>query len=62
MKVYEVVTRFYDNGKVTAAIHTYEMENKPENRCVEGRTCDTYHDYFTNKQKAHKHYDDARRA
>ena len=62
MKVYEVVTRFYDNGNVKVSAHTYEMERKPENRCIEGKLCDTYYDYFTNKAKAQKHYNDAKRA
>ena len=62
MKVYEVVTRYYDNGKVAVSAHTYDWESKPENKCVETRQCDTYYDYFTNKAKAQKHYNDAKRA
>ena len=62
MKVYEVVTSFFDNGKVLASIHTYELEQKPENKFVETKRCDIYHDYFTSKKEAYKHYDDAMRA
>lgn len=62
MTVYEVVTTYYDNGKVARAFHTYEMESKPENRCVEKPKFDRYHDYFTNKKEACKWYDDAGRA
>lgn len=62
MTVYEVVTRYYDDGTVKVACHTYEMDSKPENRIEETKRCDIYHDFFTNKKAAHKHYDDAKRA
>ena len=62
MIIYEVVTSFFDNGKVRVALHTYEMDKKPENKCIETSRCDRYHDYFTSKKEAYKHYDDAKRA
>lgn len=62
MKVYEVVSSFFDNGKVTVSLHTYELDQIPENKFVETKRCDRYHDYFTNKKEAYKHYDDAMRA
>lgn len=62
MKVYEVVSSFFDNGKVAVSLHTYELDQKPENKFVETKRCDRYHDYFTNKNEAYKHYDDAKRA
>lgn len=59
MKVYEVVTKFFDNGKVKASFYTYELDTTPENRCEETRTCDIYHDFFTNKKDAERHYRNA---
>ena len=62
MKVYEVVTKYYDNGKVDVAFHTYEMDKKPENKFAELPRYDIYHDYFTNKREACRYYEDAKRA
>ena len=62
MTVYEVVTFYYDDGSVKVNFHTYELDKKPENRIVETKRYDRYHDYFTNKKEAYKHYDDAKRA
>ena len=62
MTVYEIVTSYYDDGKVIVHSHTYEMYKKPENRVVETARYDRYHDYFTNKREAQKHYDDAKKA
>lgn len=62
MKVYEVVTEFYDDGSVKAAFYTYELDKKPENFCIETSKCDIYHDYFTSKEEAKMYYDDANRA
>ena len=61
MKVYEVVTKYFDNGTVRVAFYTYELDRRPENRMVEQSRCDVYHDYFTDKQAACKHYADAKR-
>ena len=62
MTIYEVVTRFFDDGMVRVAFHTYDLDKKPENRSEETRYCDIYHDYFTNKKEAYKHYDNAKKA
>ena len=62
MKVYEVVTKYFDNGSVRVAFHAYDLDRLPENRMYELHRCDVYHDYFTDKRKACQHYSDAKRA
>ena len=62
MLVYEVVTKFFDTGKVTVHFHTYDLEKKPDDRCDETSKCDIYHDYFTSKKKASEHYNNAKMA
>ena len=58
MKIYEVVSSFFDNGKVSVSLHTYELDHKPDNKFIETKRCDRYHDYFTSKKEAHKHYEE----
>lgn len=60
MKIYEVVSSFFDNGKVSVSLHSYQLDSKPENRFIETKRCDIYHDYFTNKKEAYKHYDECK--
>ena len=62
MIIYEVVSMFFNDGKVKVALHTYELDKKPENRFIETPRCDRYHDFFTCKKEAYKHYEDAKRA
>ena len=62
MKVYEVVSSFFDNGKVSVSFHTYDLDHKPENKIVETKRCDRYHDYFTNKKEAYKYYEETKHA
>ena len=62
MTIYEVVTFFYDSGRVDAHFHTYELDKKPDNKYIERPRFDRYHDYFTNKKEAEKHFRNAKRA
>lgn len=52
MKYYEVTTRFFDSGKVTAAVAEIESEDCPESTYAETSRCDIYRDYFVDKAEA----------
>lgn len=62
MKVYEVVTKYFDNGRVRVAFHTYELDHLPKSRMEELPRCDVYHDYFTDQLAASRHYAESKRA
>lgn len=53
MKWYEVVSNFYDDGKVTANIvNVIESENEPKHDYKSNKRCDTYVDYYNDLEKA----------
>jgi len=49
---YEVVSMFYDSGKVTAIINEIRADEKPKNEFYSLGTHDTYRDYFDDLQSA----------
>jgi hypothetical protein len=55
---YEVVSMYYDNGKVTAFINEIKAENKLDNYSYECGSHDTYHDYFDTLEEAKAFYYD----
>jgi len=61
MVVYEVVSKWYGDGKCIVSFHTYEMKSKPENKVIERVNSETYHDYFTNKKIAKEFYSMAKK-
>ncbi len=61
MKVYEVITKFFDSGKVKAVMTQIEVDEKPKNTMVENKMCDEYHDYFDTYEEAKKFWQDAQR-
>ena len=62
MKIYEVVSEFYDNGKVDVMFYRLELDVKPDNKFEERKHCDVYCDYFTNEKEATKFYNDCKKA
>jgi len=64
MKVYCVVTEFYDNGKVKAWItdHTTNGERLPQSSTTVYRNKDVYRDYFSDKSEAIRFCDEAKEA
>lgn len=51
---YVVVSKFFDNGTMQANIYIKKAETKPENKMVEHRDFDEYHDYFETRERAEK--------
>lgn len=62
MKIYEVITKCYDNGKVIASMHELECDTIPESTFEETKRCDIYHDYFTDRSEALQMIEDAKNA
>lgn len=58
MKIYEVVSKFYDDGKVEVTFYRLELDVKPCNKFKKRKHCDVYCDYFTNEREAEKFYND----
>ena len=54
MKFYQVIQKYYDNGKVEAHIHGIEADKKPEQVHQERPNYDLWIDFF-------KDYDEAAR-
>lgn len=62
MKIYCVVQRYYDNGKVCVNLETLEIEALPTNSSREYEKYDTYRDYFTDRAEADQFYKAALKA
>lgn len=64
MKVYCVVTEFYDNGKVKAWItnHAASDGRLPQSSTTVYKNKDVYRDYFEDKSEAIKFCDEAKEA
>lgn len=57
MKLYKVISKFYDNGTVTAEIYNDNgFDCKPLNTVDYEKEFDVYTDYFTDLRKAFKYY------
>lgn len=54
---WQVITQFYDTGKVKAYIH--QVPCKLENIQDGGKGFDEYIDYFNDETEARQHYKDA---
>ena len=52
MKIYEVVSKFYDDLKVESEMQEIEAECCPDNFSEEREKFDEYHDFFTDKEEA----------
>lgn len=53
MKWYEVVSSFYDDGRVTANIvNVIESENEPNSDYKSNKKCDVYIDYYSDLEEA----------
>ena len=62
-KYYEVVSSFYDDGKVISNItKVFEADEKPNDTFSHKRHCDIYHDYFSSLQAAQAFVEDAKYA
>ena len=61
-KYWCVSTKFFDSGRVKAVMYQVEAEEKPENRMVENKMCDEYHDYFDTYEEAKEYWSDAQKA
>lgn len=56
---YGVVSKFFDNGKVTAEIIKHIGSTIPDSTYQEGITCDTYTDWFASLKKAEQYKKEA---
>ncbi len=59
---YCVVSKFFDNGGIKAVCFDIQADKKPENKQVENRLCDEYHDYFDTYDEAEKFRKDCYKA
>lgn len=55
MLYYCVISKFYDNGRVTANIKTIEAIEKPKDTCMYLKNYDLYKEYFDTETKAKNH-------
>lgn len=58
-KFYEVVTMFFDDGKVKSSINIIHADEKPENTFEELKRFDVYKDYFSKLAEAKQFKQDA---
>lgn len=54
MKIFEVISRFYDNGETESEINEIEAEEIPKDTYRERETCDEYREYFYMRSEAEK--------
>lgn len=62
MKFYQVIQRYYDNGKVEAHIRGIEAEKKPEQVHQECPRYDLWIDFFEDYNEASKFQQEALKA
>ena len=60
MKYYAVVTKLYDNGKVTATMFEDEGDTIPEDKFEECARYDRYEDYVSTEAEAKRMIADAK--